>query len=303
MESAAYPVVDVSAWQVAANEPTGIDEKVWLIDDADNSRWLYKPVSTKSWGVQGEDWAEVVVAEIGRLIGVPCARVKLATRQGKRGSISLDLRPRDWELQPGAVLLSDLDPNYRPGWDRIKGRPGHSLENIEKVLRGYGAPPDPHLPLRTAFEVFSGYLLLDALVANRDRHDENWAILRPLTQSAQPKLCGSYDHAGSLGYNLRDDYRAHLLSAGAVASWVRRGTAWRYEHDPGASVPSLVEIARDGLRLAGSEARSTWMARLEALDVTSVAAVLARVPGLSDPAASFAQEVVSLNRRRLLDEC
>lgn len=29
-----------------------------------------------------------------------------------------------------------------------------------------------------AFDQFCGYLLLDALVANRDRHEENWAFCR-----------------------------------------------------------------------------------------------------------------------------
>lgn len=30
----------------------------------------------------------------------------------------------------------------------------------------------------TGFDVFVGYLLLDALVAKRDRHEQDWAVLR-----------------------------------------------------------------------------------------------------------------------------
>jgi hypothetical protein len=71
-----------------------------------------------------------------------------------------------------------------------------------------GAPFDA-----TAFDVFAGYVVLDAWVANRDRHDNNWAVLRPITLSADPlRLCGSYDHASSLGFNVTDEERSVRLA-------------------------------------------------------------------------------------------
>lgn len=59
----------------------------------------------------------------------------------------------------------------------------------------------------TAFEAFTGYLVLDALVANQDRHEENWAVLRPLPGGGEVTLAGSYDHGSSLAFNLTDARR------------------------------------------------------------------------------------------------
>lgn len=37
--------------------------------------------------------------------------------------------------------------------------------------------------LRPAFDVFTGYLLLDAWIANTDRHPHNWGVLRTPSKS------------------------------------------------------------------------------------------------------------------------
>lgn len=69
------------------------------------------------------------------------------------------------------------------GWStvtksRAKHREGHTLTNIQRALRDLNPPPDQEeLKHLAAYDVFCGYLVLDALVANRDRHDHNWAVL------------------------------------------------------------------------------------------------------------------------------
>lgn len=157
-------------------------------------------------------------------------------------------------------------------------------------------PPDFN-----AFSVFVGYLVLDSLVANRDRHDDNWAVLRPLVGEFSAALSGSYDHAGSLGYNLTDAERGRRLRENRVEEWARRGTAWRFEH---AGRPStLVELASEGLREVSPAVKAHWVDRVEALDVSYITDTLYRVPGLSEVAATFGAEIVAINRRRLLDEC
>src|ERR1700761_3157525 len=64
------------------------DAKSWLGDTNDsNDRWLFKSVPEKSWGFRGDDWVEKVTTELAGLLGVPCARVELADRNGERGTI------------------------------------------------------------------------------------------------------------------------------------------------------------------------------------------------------------------------
>lgn len=299
-----YHVWDVSSWTVAGEEAAGGEEKAWLTEPKTGCLWLFKPVTSHDWrSDQGEDWAERVVAEVATQLGLPCARVELGQRGGRRGSLSQKLRPTGWELHHGAVVvLAEIVPGYRQGASNPRGRPGHSVPNIQRALSGLQVPPGTDVASGFgAFDVFAGYLMLDALVANRDRHDDNWAVLRPVVGTDPPVLAGSYDHAGSLGYNLTDGERERHLREGSVEQWVRKGTAWRFEHDR--KPATLVEIAAQGLATAQPAARSTWLDQLRRLDVKCITSAVRMVPGLSDIAASFSIEVMCANRRRLLDEC
>lgn len=298
-----YSVWDVSSWPLAVEETAGGEEKAWLADPATGELWLFKPVTCHDWrSDQGEDWAERVVAEVATYLRLPCARVELAEREGRRGSLSKNLCPPGWELHHGSVVLSGLVTDYQPGAVNPRGRPGHSVSNIRRALSGLHVPPCADVPSTfDAFDIFAGYLMLDALVANRDRHDENWAVLRPVVGADVPALAGSYDHAGSLGYNLPDTERERHLRENTVQKWIKRGTAWRFEHQ-GKPV-SLVQIAAQGSALAQPAARLTWLERLHALDVSYITSVISMVPELSDAAATFAVEVMRANRGRLLDDC
>lgn len=298
-----FAIVDVSSWPQVAVEPGGADEKVWLEEPGTCDRWLFKPVVVKGH-VQGEDWAEKLAAEFARILGVPCARVEMALRDGRFGAISRNLRPQTYELYDGAVLLGAAVPGYEPGGKGNKRRRGHNLLNIQKVLDTKQVPPDSadRLSGFSAFDVFSGVLVLDAWLANRDRHDQNWSVLLPSTEDAGPeRLCGAYDQAGCLGFNETDERREALLAAGEVGRWAARGTAHRFEND--GSPQSLVKLAADALSMCDGEASRYWLAQLEAVTPAQVSSLVERAPRMSDPARRFAVEILMVNRGRLLDEC
>lgn len=171
MTRAMFPIRDVSSWPVDDVELIGLDEKVWL-RDPDGVRWLFKDVTitTRDWR-QGEDWSEKVAAELAALLGAPSARVELACRGGKPGSISRDLKPVErrhgddgkpvrWTLATGASLLSDLIEGYRAGRLNVRGRPGHSLQNVRAALTACSPPPGfVGSGDLDAFGVFAGYLV------------------------------------------------------------------------------------------------------------------------------------------------
>lgn len=152
--------------------------------------------------------------------------------------------------------------------------------------------------------MFAGYLLLDAWVANRDRHDNNWAVLRPITRSGDPLLlCGSYDHGNSLGFNVADEARSRLLAErGGVAQWCGRGYADRFEQ-PGEGRLTLVDLGRQALAMCPAAAGEHWLRQLDHVDTDMVRDTLARVPRMSDAARSFAYRILEANRRRILDAC
>ena len=290
-----FAVVDVSSWVVASTEGSGGDEKLWLMD-FNQRRWLFKPRTEHVGWPQGEDWAERVVAHLAELMRIPAAQVELAVRDGRRGSISLSLRPKGWELQHGALLLQAADPSYIP---KTKERSGHDLESIRQALTQVQAP-DSRAAM-TAFDVFAGYLVLDALVANQDRHEENWAVLRPLPEQGPDLLAGSYDHGSSLGFNLQDERRVQLLEEDVVGRFAARARAQRFDRATDGRL-TLVQLAHRALALCRPSEAGAWMEALRTLDEVQLEDVVAGVPDLSGTGRRFTSSLLVHNRRRLLDD-
>lgn len=153
----------------------------------------------------------------------------------------------------------------------------------------------------TAFEVFAGYLVLDALVANQDRHEENWAVLRPLPGAGALTLAGSYDHGSALGFNLTDAKRVLELDRDGVLKFCRRATAQRFDRENDGRL-TLVELAHRALAHCSAAARHRWLSSVEALTEAALDGTVDRVPGLSESGRTFTQALLATNRRRLLDE-
>lgn len=206
----------------------------------------------------------------GRLAVQACGHLRQREcGRARTGQISRNVVRADWSRVLGSDLLQSVDDSYCSSFladdgveRRPKGRPGHSPEKIAQALASC-APPDGSVGLVNAVTTFAGYLVLDAWVANQDRHDQNWAVLRSIWPALPLRLAPSYDHASSIGFNLGDDERARWLDRGAVGDFARRARATRFEHDPSmrkSARPSLVDIAKRMLEVAGSGAERLWTA-------------------------------------------
>jgi hypothetical protein len=299
-----FPVVDVSSWEVVRDETSGAEAKMWLRAPDGSGDWLYKAVTVKQGHIHGENWAEKAAAHLAGLVGAPCARIELATRDASQGSISLDLRPKLYDLQEGRVLLEGR-PGYVHQSGRRGNRPGHSLGNIRSALEGAAPPPAwQGFADATAFDVFAGYIVLDAWIANTDRHPHNWAVLRHTTAAEPLRLCGSYDHASCLGFGVLDSKRTLMLAEpGGIRRWCERGRATCFEHIKGMPVPTLVDTAVKALDMASPAVREYWLGRLGQVMDEDAQGIVTRIPGMSDPARTFAVSVLEVNRRRVLDAC
>lgn len=115
--------VDVSGWPVLRAEQAGSTENLWLEEPATEHRWLHKDTVIPQNGLeQGEDWSEVISTEVAKLLGVPCAPVRLCERNGRRGSLSLSVVPEGHDLWEGTVILERADaPGY---FSHREGAPG-----------------------------------------------------------------------------------------------------------------------------------------------------------------------------------
>lgn len=111
MPAEPFTRIDTTLWEVDRDETSGVEEKMWLAmpGGGATASYLFKSVTVSETHACDEDLAEKAAAEIGRLLGVPCAHVELAIRNCSRGSISADLCPRGSELQHGTLLMQDRE--------------------------------------------------------------------------------------------------------------------------------------------------------------------------------------------------
>ncbi|MYE54981.1 MAG: hypothetical protein F4X34_07285 [Chloroflexi bacterium] len=125
---------------------------------------------------------------------------------------------------------------------------------------------------------FAGYLLLDALIGNTDRHHENWGLLRRRTSAGwSGYLAPSFDHASSLGRELQDERREILLSENRVGVYVNRGRGGIFWSENERRGPSPLELVRLAVR-EYPVLFQTSMGWLDKVNEDSLREIVDRVP-------------------------
>ncbi len=311
-----YDVVDLADWTRGESEPGGDEAKRWFIAPETSPQaghWLFKPRRIKTLElsqlrqdrgdrpdvlVRGEDWAEKISYEIAKLLSVPAAETELATvvqlRTDERvfGSMSRDMRPHTWAWTPGAALLAECDDDFD-----AKSCRGHTIDAIRDVLEGLQGPVGTEYADWTAFDVFTGYLVVDALIANTDRHAHNWGVLQD-PRTGDVCLGPSFDHGSALASGDEDRVRAQRVQQQKVARWCEHGRTKRFN---GGEAINLVDIATDALSVCGAAARRHWVAQITDVDLDVCFDIVAATPNLSDPTRSFVRTALATNRKRIRD--
>jgi len=305
---AEYLSVDVSGWEVINLEPQGSKpDKLWLRAPHDGPvtgrDWLFKPRTVqrevRREFFKGDDWAEKLAAEVAAKLGVAAAQVELARRGDQLGIISRSVS-QGRALVLGNQVLSSRNPEYDP--DRRGSVPGYTAAAVLGALQELEALPPAGGLAEDACSAFAGYLSLDALIANTDRHHENWGVLTA-APGVQVALAASFDHASSFGFQLSDEEREERLSTRDkgrdVKAFAEKGRS-RYF----AGTPTLLELAKSALSLCDKSAVGGYRRRLEALDEEAVNSLVRAVPAdrMTHPCRKFCVRLMDINRRRLLDE-
>lgn len=277
-------------------EQMGSKEKNWVRVEGDDRRWLVKVarIDDHDGTVSGEDWAEWGVQHVAAALGVPAADVRPAVFDGHRATASRSLLHSESEsLIHGNELLSAAFDGYNQA---IRGEnPGYTLTAIHTALEGLPGPRELESPM-SAFDAIAGYLLCDALVSGRDRHHENWGVVR---RGEDRWLAPSFDHGNALGFQERDERRVRMLEDEEhLIRWLRRGTSQHF-----AGRPLLTDLAIQALAMASPTSRAHWWERLHTLDLNAVREIFALVPDevMSDASRRFVFSLLDTNQRRLLD--
>jgi len=237
-----YPIVSVAHDSRREKEPMGSKEKFWF-QRSDGADWLFK-FPTKG---TGGHWAEKIAFEVARKLRIPAAHVELALyRDGAgnehRGSICRSFS-FGYELYHGNQILAGRDPEY--DLDKRYKQSQHTASRMFASMYVF-------LNQRYAQRyrgLLASYLVLDALIGNVDRHHENWGVLRKRANEGwKVRLAPTFDHASSLGRELRDadakKSRKRYLEALGVAHYTKHARGAVYASEADAPAPSPVELVR-----------------------------------------------------------
>ena len=219
-------------------ETMGSRRKIWCRSSREGPEWLFKYPRAGS----GEHWAEKIAAEVASRLDIQSAVVELAEYGGEQGSVSASFTPEKLALLHGNELLAvimDYDINKR------HGQSDHSLKNIFRFLTVADATFEMTSPLETVKQQFAGYLVLDALIGNTDRHHQNWGLLGKRTPTGfRVSLAPSFDHASSLGRDISDEVRARRVREGTVGQYSEKARGRVFLADSARYGPSPLNLVR-----------------------------------------------------------
>ena len=287
-----YPILEVEQKGIGTLEEMGSKSKFWHTHPEDGNYWLFKFPRSNT----GEHWAEKVAAEIANQIGIPHANVELAVFQDTKGSSTRSFVSVGQELVHGNQLLSWFVSGYDP--DKEYNQSSHTLSNIWSVLDRLFTH---HKSKKAAKIRLADYIVFDALIGNTDRHHENWGILR---QREDDKWRGfvapTFDHASSLGRELRDGRRETLLSQNRLGNYVGKGRGaiyWSAEDQHRLSPLDLVQRAFQQY----PEILLPALLKLNRLNDESVEQAVRKIPEnwISNSARTFAVQLMQYNLRQL----
>jgi hypothetical protein len=280
----------------------GTKRKFWCHAD-DHRRYLFKYARAGT----GEDWAEKIAAEVAGAMGVPHAEVDLAVYEGHPGTLTLAITDDEHALAHGNELLQERRPAYPV--HAAYSASEHTVTFVLDALRqSFIRAPEgtASADLATAADWFLGYLMLDALIGNTDRHHENWAVLVRIGQAERhAALAPSYDHASGLGRELTDHERRARLEGRdrrrTVEAYCKKARSALYRNVGDPAPMSPLDAFSEAMRHAPLAGRR-WLERLGATEHATMSSIVDRIPAqrISEPARQFALAVMANNRRALL---
>jgi hypothetical protein len=296
-----FPIVRVDSRNAEALEQLGTKRKFWYDDGG--RRMLLKLEERGT----GEDWAEKLACELCELLGLPHVHYDLALDMA--GDIPAVIcetcAPPPMRMGLGNQLLQALDPTYPQG---IKYHVReHTVDAVADVIGYIGLPPAAYcqrMPaeMKSALDVFTGYVMLDAWIANQDRHHENWAAL---LDQGQTHLAPTFDHGASMARNLQDAERAERLASRdrgrQVPAFASRARSAFYA-DAGQTRAMTTIAAWQAFSRKASSAANIWLERLGAISAAAVQDLIDQVPPqrMSQVARDFTRQLLAENQRRLL---
>lgn len=303
-----FEIKEISDDQKDSLEQLGTKEKFWFIDK-DKEKKLFKIGRPGT----GEDWVEVVAAEICELLDIPHAKYGFANYENNQGTITTNFVPENGRLIHGNELLvkvcSNMKINYEPTI-KYKLRE-YKLKLISILLSSTTINDNKINPIinkltstskiSTAFDMFIGYIMLDCLISNQDRHHENWGII---IIDKDVFLAPTFDHASGLGNKEKDSEKKERLSTKdknfTVKAFVKKAkTPFYHKTDKALSTLEAFQLCYDW----EPNVANYWLDKLDKINEDFLYEVFNKIPDhiISQISVEFAIEIIKENKNRLLE--
>jgi len=304
-----FDIIEVPLYKYESLEPLGTKRKFWFRDDSDNLKKLFKVGRPNT----GENWVEVVVAEICELLNIPHATYQFAKWNDKEGTITPSFVPKDYRLIHGNELLAKtykiLDKSITYPIEKDENNQSYKIREYQLKLviiimkSEYLKLPLNYIndKIKTPLDIFISYIMLDCLISNQDRHHENWSWI--ISPSKEMFLSPTYDHASGLGCRESDDLKSKRLESKdkgfQVESFVTKAKTPFFHRDKNLKTIDAFKLCAN----SNKEIAIYWLEKLEALDMNRVEKVFHKIPKhlISDISIKFALKILEENRKRLIE--
>lgn len=273
----------------AGQETKGFIEKFWV-----NHPQLGKSL-VKLDRDYGRNWTEKVAYEIGKSMELPIARYELAV-------LSSEFRSEEFSKNSSSIGI--ITPNYKekdifyqPSEDVIfetLGRYPYNFNEETKFIidEKIGTPSNYKMPekINDGADLWTGYIIFDALIANKDRHGKNWEIISD--KQGNKNLAPLFDSGMSLGMTLggRLEKEADLTPEKHMTT----ETSYFGEYHR--------ELVEKVIKLR-PVASAVWLNKVSRITPTKIEKIIDSLPHshINDAERKFAKELVKYNRRDYLE--
>jgi len=146
-------------------------------------------------------WMEIVAYRLGCVMGVAVPVTHAAIGfEGESGSLCewmFDSNDPRQGISLGGEFMLHCDPEY----DRRKGKNVGHCHNLQTLM--------PLLKNKNRRDAFAKMFTLDTLIANTDRHHDNWGFIRSSESNSESDtlrlaITPAFDNGTSLGYERAD---------------------------------------------------------------------------------------------------
>jgi hypothetical protein len=289
-----FPIYE--AGKIEFLEQSGVQDKAWL-GHPELGNVLFKASSIEESPEIQTDWTEKVAYELAKLLDLPATRYELAQAtidedyDPIRGSFSISFKLENAKPKSGEKFLTDFYADYAHKYpstyaiDRV-------LNALERERVAVPSGFDIPIGIDNGAKVFIGYLMLDNLISNCDRHDQNFEI-QVLPDGTQ-ELAPTFDQGQAMGATISDEQRQTFTTQ----DYHEYLEGSFYEGNNNILTPRAFEIAAN----LYPEVAIIWQDRLARIDPQQVNEIFDRLPPdrISPAAMQFAKQIIKDGREQIL---